>query len=734
MYHLDNTSGVPEMPEPKDTQSISPRWFGESQEQGGISWPGADWFNVVQAELLNLLAAAGIEPEKHAYDQLSKAIPVLGDAQLRSNLSSHDEGLGGALVAHVQPGIFTGTLRDFLNSAIKFVTPELYGYSDAGTYEENTAAIETALKIAGSNSLTCKFQGGVYSSNDIEVDFTVNIEVAPSSFLDFSLIIRGKHFDAQNTVNTVIPWESFPAGTSIVAGDFSAFNPGSAIAVKLNDNDGGSAKIGNETGIDISLISDKSDTSLRLASATRFPYQNPDVLELRAAVRYIGELTADDYFIPGDYTAYFEAGDILRIENMSGTYAVEAVPFYFELAKILLITQSGIVLKARLNYTHIDPWITRAAFVKGVKVSGGGRIKRLEVRQCDTPNVKGLSIDRLITGFSYDVDVSDINAVGVSEPSTANFSYCFGRSRAANLRVGGSSSVTDNAALKFMSCPKMQFSGITSDNTTATGSQGDYGVFGDAFFTPYYCWNRGVSVDGITVEKPRSTVNRAVWFFGLLDSFVSNIKGGQVFLQGCVYSVFSEIVIPQEPLETRDLVGCEVRAFCKAFTVLGGVDTTYQIKTTGLGSGASLNIAGRFGAGTRNPQTGETYLIGKRNKINIDSLSESTSAVTIYAQSQDRLIIGGDCIDKDTVASSIVFGSNITNPKMQPNLLTGSMASGSGWTGVRIKGGISFDGDYRDGYWKSNGKYLWAAGSNILKLHLTKPDSDSPSGAITIGP
>lgn len=60
MYHLDNTSGVPEMPEPKDQQSVTPRWFGESQEQGGISWPGADWFNTVQAELLNLLAAAGL--------------------------------------------------------------------------------------------------------------------------------------------------------------------------------------------------------------------------------------------------------------------------------------------------------------------------------------------------------------------------------------------------------------------------------------------------------------------------------------------------------------------------------------------------------------------------------------------------------------------------------------------------------------------------------------------------
>ncbi|HHS9624462.1 TPA: hypothetical protein ACTXE4_000066 [Raoultella ornithinolytica] len=95
MYHLDNTSGVPEMPEPKEQQSISPRWFGESQEQGGISWPGADWFNTVQAELLNLLAAAGIPPDKASFDQLSKAIPVLGDAGLRTDLIS---AMGGSKV------------------------------------------------------------------------------------------------------------------------------------------------------------------------------------------------------------------------------------------------------------------------------------------------------------------------------------------------------------------------------------------------------------------------------------------------------------------------------------------------------------------------------------------------------------------------------------------------------------------------------------------------------------
>ncbi|HEL6374704.1 TPA: tail fiber domain-containing protein [Klebsiella pneumoniae] len=74
MYHLDNTSGVPEMPEPKEPQSITPRWFGESQDQGGISWPGADWFNTVQAELLNTLKAAGVTPDKSNQGQLSEAI------------------------------------------------------------------------------------------------------------------------------------------------------------------------------------------------------------------------------------------------------------------------------------------------------------------------------------------------------------------------------------------------------------------------------------------------------------------------------------------------------------------------------------------------------------------------------------------------------------------------------------------------------------------------------------
>ena len=90
MFHLDNTSGVPEMPEPKDAQSMTPRWFGESQEQGGISWPGADWFNTVQAELLNILSDAGMPPDKKVFNQLSKAISFIGTNGFRTSLGEND--------------------------------------------------------------------------------------------------------------------------------------------------------------------------------------------------------------------------------------------------------------------------------------------------------------------------------------------------------------------------------------------------------------------------------------------------------------------------------------------------------------------------------------------------------------------------------------------------------------------------------------------------------------------
>ncbi|EPG4110179.1 endo-N-neuraminidase [Klebsiella pneumoniae] len=153
MYHLDNTSGVPEMPEPKDTQSISPRWFGESQEQGGISWPGADWFNIIQAELINLVVEAGLSPDKSSFDQIASAVRGIGGDGLRRELDS----VGGGVMLRLKHG---ETAQD----AIKFVTP----LTKPGV--ENSEYNYQILQEAASTNLHLDLRlGDIYISRPVQL-------------------------------------------------------------------------------------------------------------------------------------------------------------------------------------------------------------------------------------------------------------------------------------------------------------------------------------------------------------------------------------------------------------------------------------------------------------------------------------------------------------------------------------------------------------------------------------
>lgn len=79
MFHLDNNSGIDVMPVIKQTLSRLAKWFTEGDNQTPPSYPGADWFNIVQAELLNVLKEAGIKPAKNELNQLSNAIKAIID-------------------------------------------------------------------------------------------------------------------------------------------------------------------------------------------------------------------------------------------------------------------------------------------------------------------------------------------------------------------------------------------------------------------------------------------------------------------------------------------------------------------------------------------------------------------------------------------------------------------------------------------------------------------------------
>ena len=76
MYALDNSSGVTTMPAVKNQQfqPNAPRWFTEGGNGVAPSYPGADWFNIVQAELLGILTEASVTPNKGQLNQLVTAI------------------------------------------------------------------------------------------------------------------------------------------------------------------------------------------------------------------------------------------------------------------------------------------------------------------------------------------------------------------------------------------------------------------------------------------------------------------------------------------------------------------------------------------------------------------------------------------------------------------------------------------------------------------------------------
>ncbi|BDQ97549.1 phage tail protein [Escherichia coli] len=77
MFHVDNNSGVANMPELAPAQSNTTTWFTEGDGQKGISWIGQDWLNILQAELLNILDEASIQPDKAQLNQLTLSIKAI---------------------------------------------------------------------------------------------------------------------------------------------------------------------------------------------------------------------------------------------------------------------------------------------------------------------------------------------------------------------------------------------------------------------------------------------------------------------------------------------------------------------------------------------------------------------------------------------------------------------------------------------------------------------------------
>ncbi|HIA9765601.1 TPA: hypothetical protein ACWSP4_001780 [Klebsiella pneumoniae] len=79
----------------------------------------------------------------------------IGDAALRSNLGSSEDGMGSWITTHVQKLIVTASLHDFLNNSIKFITPFMFknlvvgGDWSAAIAQADAKAAELGLPLMG---------------------------------------------------------------------------------------------------------------------------------------------------------------------------------------------------------------------------------------------------------------------------------------------------------------------------------------------------------------------------------------------------------------------------------------------------------------------------------------------------------------------------------------------------------------------------------------------------------
>lgn len=196
MYALDNKSGIEQMPEIPEVFSKNPLWFTEGRDGNSPSYPGAHWFNIVQAELLNMLKEAGIEPDKADVTQLAQAFRVMAGqvdsiATLREFEPVRDRQMvyvkGYYANSTKGGGYFVADLADSRtadNGGTVIVTAggkrwkriihehvSLYDFGAIGDYEtDDTAAFKRALHSAQQSQCSVFIPDGVFSlSESIEI-------------------------------------------------------------------------------------------------------------------------------------------------------------------------------------------------------------------------------------------------------------------------------------------------------------------------------------------------------------------------------------------------------------------------------------------------------------------------------------------------------------------------------------------------------------------------------------
>lgn len=165
MYHVDNSSAVSEMPPIGGVFSLPTLWFRNGGEGAAPTYPGQDWFNIVQAELLNVLAAAGIQSDKSDVAQLATAINLLSapkwvsvDADIEQSPAVSYVFTAGAEIQLISSGLPFWAMVDF---SVDLKNTDCIFRAPAGeTITANTGSDSSARIVVSGRPFLFYRQGG----------------------------------------------------------------------------------------------------------------------------------------------------------------------------------------------------------------------------------------------------------------------------------------------------------------------------------------------------------------------------------------------------------------------------------------------------------------------------------------------------------------------------------------------------------------------------------------------
>ncbi|MPW32010.1 hypothetical protein F9L16_23995 [Agarivorans sp. B2Z047] len=80
MHQVDNETAASERP--PFERAISPGWFTKGGQAQAATYPGADWFNMMQAEAINLVEAAGLSLDRDDVTQWAKAVVAIAQNEI----------------------------------------------------------------------------------------------------------------------------------------------------------------------------------------------------------------------------------------------------------------------------------------------------------------------------------------------------------------------------------------------------------------------------------------------------------------------------------------------------------------------------------------------------------------------------------------------------------------------------------------------------------------------------